>query len=652
MEIRPDVGGDVPDAAPPVPNAGEDHDRTLHLIVLAAPSPDEESGRHIQAAQILAMYGGARVVEEFPLRNRKGDSTDDGTAGTRFKKIIDLHERIGLCLDSKPDKTGKVPELPDGAELRTFGTLLFKTLFTGGVRRLYDLARTDQRSTPLNLVFTCEIPWVASKPWEFAYDPDRRKFLATEEIHFVRNVFTAVPAQTIARRARLRMLVVEAQPAGTAPLAIADEEERIRHRFQPLLDAGLIEIEVLAHVTAELLHEWIFASWIERRPYDIVHFIGHGEFARQQDDDEGQGQLLFHATDGGTQRVNIQTLREILCNRGIQIVFLNACETARDSRGQLNRGVGQALMEGGLPAVVANQYSVLDPSAVAFAQHLYWAIAQGASLGEAAREARIAVNYSLNGELIDWAVPVVYARDPNYRLCQPVARMRPLTHATTGVPAATAMPVPAAGADRATQRGTRVTVGIADLASYFPDLSGILARLNKKQKVFDFREVSVVVPLGVWDRKGKLRVLNAPRFADRVKEKARAQGVQYLACLTNERIYAGKSELVGWSSRDKAVPVVVLSTADQFLPAHGRDAGRAVANCLVMTLAAQIFEERIGRDMMHARMPKSCPFHKVRSATDIASRLRFDAVCRRRLVRGLGAEMVKAFDALLGAYDA
>jgi len=55
---------------------------------------------------------------------------------------------------------------------------------------------------------------------------------------------------------------------------------------------------------------------------------------------------------------------------------------------------------------------------------------------------------------------------------------------------------------------------------------------------------------------------------------------------------------------------------------------------------------------MHARMPKSCPFHKVRSATDIASRLRFDAVCRRRLVRGLGAEMVKALDALLGAYDA
>jgi hypothetical protein len=120
MEIPPDGDGDIRAATPEaITGPDHEHDRTLHLIVLAAPSPDDGPGRRQQAAQILAMYGGARVVEEFPLRNRKGDSTGDGTAGTRFRKIIDLHDRIGLCLDSKPDETGKVPELPDGAELRT-----------------------------------------------------------------------------------------------------------------------------------------------------------------------------------------------------------------------------------------------------------------------------------------------------------------------------------------------------------------------------------------------------------------------------------------------------------------------------------------------------------------------------------------------------
>ena len=33
----------------------------------------------------------------------------------------------------------------------------------------------------------------------------------------------------------------------------------------------------------------------------------------------------------------------------------------------------------------------------------------GSTVGDAAREARVAVNYSIAGETIDWAVPVVYA---------------------------------------------------------------------------------------------------------------------------------------------------------------------------------------------------------------------------------------------------
>src|SRR6185503_19936501 len=86
-------------------------------------------------------------------------------------------------------------------------------------------------------------------------------------------------------------------------------------------------------------------------------------------------------------------------------------------RDNFNKGVAQALVSHGLPAVVANQYSVLDTSATSFSQHFYWSLAHGMGLGQAACEARIAVNSSMQGELIDWAIPVVYARDPNMTLC-------------------------------------------------------------------------------------------------------------------------------------------------------------------------------------------------------------------------------------------
>ena len=49
------------------------------------------------------------------------------------------------------------------------------------------------------------------------------------------------------------------------------------------------------------------------------------------------------------------------------------------------------LVAGGVPAVLANQFKVLDPSALAFAQHFYWALANGRTIGDAAREARVAV---------------------------------------------------------------------------------------------------------------------------------------------------------------------------------------------------------------------------------------------------------------------
>src|ERR1035441_7313527 len=65
------------------------------------------------------------------------------------------------------------------------------------------------------------INWVADKPWEFAYDPSRQSFLATEAVNFTRNVLTAVPAEEpVSHPARpLRILVVVAQPIGLGLLS-------------------------------------------------------------------------------------------------------------------------------------------------------------------------------------------------------------------------------------------------------------------------------------------------------------------------------------------------------------------------------------------------------------------------------------------------
>jgi hypothetical protein len=82
-----------------------------------------------------------------------------------------------------------------------------------------------------------------------------------------------------------------------------------------------------------------------------------------------------------------------------------------------------ALIAAGVPAVMANQYAVLDTAATTFARELYAALARGRSLGDATREARVALGHSVGAGALDWAVPVLFAREPGATL-RPARRQR------------------------------------------------------------------------------------------------------------------------------------------------------------------------------------------------------------------------------------
>ena len=351
---------------------------------LASPSSD--------AAQVLAAFRSARVVAPFPRRG--------GEDGARWQRIIRAHERTLAVLEGRAGDR----EAPSGKELRELGRDLFEALFPGDVRRLYDTARALGKGRPLDVVFTSMLDWVADKPWELAFDPSRREFLATSSVNLVRNAFTAVPADVPARgRGRLRILAVAAQPRGAAPVDARTETSDLRKAFADLVRKGRAAVELLAPPTAGRLQRRLAAGGV-----DVLHFVGHGEF----DEREREGSLLLEDERGRPRPLGTDALRQVVCGRGLRLVFLNACETGRGGRVEWNRGVAPALVAAGLPAVVANQYPVEDAAATAFARELYAQLAAGSTLGDAAREARVAVGRDLGTDALGWAVPVVFARDP------------------------------------------------------------------------------------------------------------------------------------------------------------------------------------------------------------------------------------------------
>ncbi len=596
---------------------GQYADEVFYFSVLGS----DQEYRETKTATLLVTFRNARALVQM--------RTHGDEAGQRFRNIIEKQRDMHAFVNGEPN----AKPLPSEAGLRELGKDIFETLFQGEVRRLYDAARTAQPNGRLHVIFTSMVSWIADLPWEFAYDPERKNFLATSEVNFTRNVDTAIPADRIPSRDRLRILVVVAQPLGLAHLSVDEEIARVKSGFQDLIAAGLAEVEVLLDATPALLHQTLEVSL----PYDILHFIGHGEF----NEDTGVGCLVFENENQGVQTVDSQVLQQIVCRRGVRLMFLNACETGKGGKADFNRGVAPALVAAGVPIVVANQFSVLDVSATAFARHFYWALAQGRSVGDAAREARVAVNYSISGEAIDWAVPVVFARNPADQLatCKATAGEQVITAQKERVADSRARRSAMAAGE------SRIIMGLWDVHHALPRLDAIAARLTAVQDKYLFKTVSFVAPLGTWQRQKTEDVayLNAPQVARRLHDKPKELGLQRLVAITSFPVCDDKTrDLYVWDEdADRRISVVSTNGfLEQLSPPY--DVEHMIADTVAFL---------IGGLEAHKRGPKDCPFYyNDECAIEfIAGHLKLCTPCRLKLKKDPGT--TKAIEKILQAYS-
>jgi hypothetical protein len=596
-----------------LPTLPAEADNILQLFLISSEGhlPADAPPPVHRTALLLATYRNARVVETIFLRGGprtpEGGEDDDGDA-YHWNKIIGTNEQIKSYIDGKAGAT-----LPDGDALHKLGVNLFNAIFPGTVRRLYDVARVDRSRAGrrLDIVLTSMVNWVADKPWEFAYDRNRESFLATEAVNFTRNVLTAVPAEEpVSHPERpLRILVVVAQPVGLGLLSAEEEEHVVRRGFQALEDAGLATLEFMLRARIEELHERL------RNPdIDILHFVGHGEY----EESENEGYLVFENPDGGMQKVSAESLRQVLCQRGIRLIFLNACETGMVGRSKnrfdFNRGVAPKLVAGGIPILVANQYKVLDVSATEFAKHFYWWLALGSTVGDAAREARVAVNYSVAGENIDWAVPVVYARNPGCMIYAEdeekhvASRLRQL--------AGTATPSPCRGF-------TGVKVGLWDVNHVLPHLDEFASMLNSRQTQFCFQAVEVSAPLGTWRRTtpesggASKGYIDGDEVAAKLRDQVAGLGVDRLICITAFALADKEDRGLALWNEDPNQRVTIISGELIFEERAYRGAR------LNRFLASMVASALCGREG-HTTPPADCPNHYSEKVdTDLKNRLAY-----------------------------
>ncbi len=308
-------------------------------------------------------------------------------------------------------------------EARTRGGALFEALFQGEVRNRLDvskqLAAADHAGLRVRL--RIEDPVLAALPWELLFDARSDEFLAlARATPLVRYLPLGAPAEPLTVEPPLRILAVVAAPADLPPVDVAGERARLQEAVAALQKRRHVELVWLEGETWAALQ-----SALQEGPWHILHYVGHAFY----DEGAGSGALVLADDAGQSAPVSATDLGALLKDHpSLRLVVLNACEGARSGEASLFAGLGAALVQSGLPAVVAMQYEISTAAAAAFTRAFYGAIAHDLPVDAAVAEARKFMRQAAAdragggaggaagggaGGGAEWATPVLFLRAPD-----------------------------------------------------------------------------------------------------------------------------------------------------------------------------------------------------------------------------------------------
>jgi hypothetical protein len=292
----------------------------------------------------------------------------------------------------------------DEAMLTDFGVRLFSSLFHGDVLSRYaeSVGMTRERKG-LRIRLRVAPLELAALPWELLYDPEKHEFLGLSKRALItRYLHVARPPSPLRTELPLRILIAIASPQGLPRLDSETELAKIEKALALPLEHNLVQFDVLRNSTARALRDALL------NPYHILHFIGHGDF------DEGVGHLAFEDRWGDTDLVSGRTLGTLLKNTSVRLVLLNACQSAQNTQTvRAFTGVGPALVEAGIPAVVAMQFAVGDDSALVFTEDFYEMLSRYLPVDECISHACEGLMLKAGVGSVDWATPVLFLRAPD-----------------------------------------------------------------------------------------------------------------------------------------------------------------------------------------------------------------------------------------------
>jgi len=304
----------------------------------------------------------------------------------------------------------KMPDLEHGESeprelAKMFGAALFKALFVGDIEEVYRNFVRNPRDDEHHRRLRLELPHeLMSIPWELLYDShyESRMHLAVHRrMALVRSLKSnPTPADLVI--GSLHILFVGASPDDILPeIDITSEFNNLSDELAPLFRDNKLTLNKVERRrdTLHAMESWLSES--KNNPVNVLHILCHGKVNSRT------GALIFEREDGEQKEVTTETLQSFITEHAsrIHLVVVNACRGAVAPTDDPFGSVANALLRGGVSAVVAMQFDFYDTVAAEFSSKLYSCLADGDPIDLALTQARHALleKYSL-----DWAVPVLF----------------------------------------------------------------------------------------------------------------------------------------------------------------------------------------------------------------------------------------------------
>jgi hypothetical protein len=327
-------------------------------------------------------------------------------------------------------------------QLVKFGVSLFSSIFQQTTTiPLWDAFQRDLGNSRIEIASAPNE--AAILPWELL-QPVSGSPLALSTGAFVRTTAALSPETLLEARppGPIRILLVICRPDRALDVPFRSIAIRLLEVLRSST-AGSFELTALRPPTFEQLNDTLKAAAAAGRPYDVVHFDGHGDFGFAYPTSglpsgKKHGVVFFETTEpkNPSLPVNGRNLGKVLAHNGVKVAILNACRSARaeprpapstafeNSKGPTERAgafvsLAHEINQAGVPGVVAMGYNVYVDTAAKFVSDLYNSLAQGRSLAESVLQGRqkLAADKLRNigfeaREIDDWPVPVLYESYP------------------------------------------------------------------------------------------------------------------------------------------------------------------------------------------------------------------------------------------------